>query len=451
MLFTREPLLCIICYLSVSVASCPKLNSAEPPDANATGAELQVKASAAKVGPAVVRIRYSEKQVGTGVIVTAEGHIATFNGDRKASAPNERITVELTDGRHATATRLGWSGEWRIAVLKIVGAEEEGWPHVDINPCLKVRAGQPCFLMGYSRDARDAIKKPIVRASSIEQSAFPHWCVTSEDKSATTGGLFDIEGNFLGITTRTRWPTHTCVNIFAEYWPNLVGGKNLDRLRLTAKRNTCMDNKSPERREKPDDNTSSIERAKSSTVRIEFAGKPAGSGVLIASEGYVVTHSHGRLKRPGDEVAVAFADGSRSQGRVVNTNPVTDIALIKLTGNGPWPYVTWGSSVRMQPGEKCILCGYPRSHSGKEPAVNEARVVEPNDLEWSHLLWTTDYGLQGGESGGGVFDEKGRLLGLITGYRIAPKPRAAFHVRVEVIRNQWSLLHDLPTARNRNP
>ena len=404
------------------------------------GADPLMQAVAAQVSPAVVRIAYSDSNQVSGVIVTAEGHIASFADDRKTSVANERITIHLADKRQAAATRLGWSSEWGIELLKMDG--QGPWPYVEIDRTVQAGIGQPCFLLGYLQSDADNEGPPMMQLGAIEQATVPYWYITSEESSGWTGGgLFDLEGHFLGLTTRAR--SHTCVSLFAEYWVDLVAGRNIDRVRLSIPEGHGTAGKSIDQKAiKHKRGSPEIDRARSATVRIALEGDKASSGVVVTSRGHVLTCAHGRMKKPGETVAVTFADGKAVQGRILNTNPISDIALIQLEGDGPWPHALWGRSVDLQAGDACIAIGYPHGHSKAGPVMRKTQVVEPEDIDWSYLLWTSDYALEGGESGGGLFDGAGRLVGMIQGYRVAPQPRAAFHARIEVFQSQWDLLRD---------
>lgn len=283
MQFIFRRLLCFICSLSLSVLFLLKPISAEPHSEIAPAFRSRLAETISKVSPAVVQISRSSRQVNTGVIVTAEGHIATSIDDRKVSDSDEQINIRLADGRHATAKHLGWSGVWRVELLKIEGESQRPWPHVDLNSSAEIQPGQPCLLIGYSAGNSDVREKPIAQLSSIEQSAFPYWYITSTVKQEVIGGFFDLQGNFLGTTTRIRPPSHTGAGVFSEHWSELVAGKNVDRLLMTTKDDKDPSESLTSRGEGGARLKSSIERATSATVRITSGGKPAGSGVIVTN------------------------------------------------------------------------------------------------------------------------------------------------------------------------
>jgi len=84
-----------------------------------------------------------------------------------------------------------------------------------------------------------------------------------------------------------------------------------------------------------------------------------GSGVIVSSDGYVVTNNHviGDNNR-SREVTVSLGDKREIRGRIIGTDPATDIALVKIEARG-LPFVTWGDSTKLQIGEWVLAIGSP--------------------------------------------------------------------------------------------
>ena len=82
-----------------------------------------------------------------------------------------------------------------------------------------------------------------------------------------------------------------------------------------------------------------------------------GSGVIISADGYVVTNNHvvGENMR---EITVALPDKREIKGKVIGTDPATDIALLKIDVSG-LPVVPWGDSSKLQVGEWVLAIGSP--------------------------------------------------------------------------------------------
>ena len=87
-----------------------------------------------------------------------------------------------------------------------------------------------------------------------------------------------------------------------------------------------------------------------------------GSGVIISPDGYVVTNNHvvgesnGRSVRT--EVTIALADKREIHGKIIGTDPTTDIALLKIDVAG-LPVVPWADSSQLKVGEWVLAIGSP--------------------------------------------------------------------------------------------
>jgi serine protease Do len=149
-------------------------------------------------------------------------------------------------------------------------------------------------------------------------------------------------------------------------------------------------------------------------MRREVAGK--GSGVIISSDGYVVTNNH--VVRIGREVAreitVTLADGRRFRASVLGTDSQNDIALLKINARN-LPAATLGDSDQLRVGDWVIAVGNPFGlgntvTAGIVSAIN--RQVE--DARLPSGLIQTDAAINQGNSGGALADSRGRLVGINT-------------------------------------
>jgi serine protease Do len=132
-----------------------------------------------------------------------------------------------------------------------------------------------------------------------------------------------------------------------------------------------------------------------------------GSGVVVQSDGLVLTHGH-HHQAPGAPVIVTFSDGRKSPGRYLGINEFFDQSLIRLDGDGPWPAARIGSPSALKPGEPCILLGYPRVYfrEGRPPLL---RIGKALGVSEQHVF--TSSRTLGGDSGGPLFNLAGELLG----------------------------------------
>jgi S1-C subfamily serine protease len=82
-----------------------------------------------------------------------------------------------------------------------------------------------------------------------------------------------------------------------------------------------------------------------------------GSGVMISRDGYVVTNNH-VVGENVSEITIALPDKREIRGKVIGTDPATDIALLKI-GVTAVPAVTWGDSSQLKVGEWVLAIGSP--------------------------------------------------------------------------------------------
>ena len=90
--------------------------------------------------------------------------------------------------------------------------------------------------------------------------------------------------------------------------------------------------------------------------RVEV-GQSVGSGVLFDKKGYIVTNNH--VVSGSKEVNVCLSNGKTVQGKVVGTDPSTDLAVVKIDGSDDLPVASFGDSDALQVGETAIAIGNP--------------------------------------------------------------------------------------------
>ena len=162
-------------------------------------------------------------------------------------------------------------------------------------------------------------------------------------------------------------------------------------------------------------------------------GSAFGSGVIVSKAGLVLTAGH-VSGEPGRAVAVTLADGRVVQGKTLGLDRGPDSGMVQITTPGEWPFVELGSSKDLAPGQWCVATGHPGGYrSGRPPVVRVGRIGSA-----AADLIQTDCTLVGGDSGGPLFDMKGRLVGIHSriGYSLATN----MHVPVDAFRDSWDLL-----------
>ena len=137
-----------------------------------------------------------------------------------------------------------------------------------------------------------------------------------------------------------------------------------------------------------------------------------GSGVIVSADGYIMTNNH--VIADAVDVEVILADRRQYKGRVVATDPKTDVALVKIQATN-LPTVTWGDSSTLAVGEFVLAIGNPLGLSrsvtfGIVSAVGRADVGVADFEDFIQ----TDAPINPGNSGGALVTLNGELIGINT-------------------------------------
>src|SRR5262245_31956927 len=161
---------------------------------------------------------------------------------------------------------------------------------------------------------------------------------------------------------------------------------------------------------------------------VEPKHEHAGSGVVIDAKGLVLTHAH-HGHAPDTPITAVFADGRKVRGKFRGVHEPFDLSLVQLDGAGPWPAVPLGEPTRLKPGDACVMLGYPKLHhqEGRPPLFRLGRFLGTRE----HYLLTSAH-LNGGDSGGPVFDLDGKLLG--NNNLVPTESRGTGHTSVDYFR-----------------
>ena len=139
-----------------------------------------------------------------------------------------------------------------------------------------------------------------------------------------------------------------------------------------------------------------------------------GSGVMISSDGYIVTNNHvvGENMR---EIRVTLPNKREVTGRLVGTDPATDIALLRLQVKD-LPAIPWGDSSKLQIGEWVLAIGSPFQLSATVTAgiVSATGRTNVGFADYEDFI-QTDAAINPGNSGGALINARGELVGINTG------------------------------------
>ena len=136
-----------------------------------------------------------------------------------------------------------------------------------------------------------------------------------------------------------------------------------------------------------------------------------GSGVIISEDGYIVTNNH--VIDGADEIDVKLNDNREFKGRLIGTDPNTDLALIKIEGNN-FPTLPIGNSDALKVGEWVLAVGNPFNltstvTAGIVSAKARSLGVYNGGIE---SFIQTDAAINQGNSGGALVNARGELVGI---------------------------------------
>ena len=148
-----------------------------------------------------------------------------------------------------------------------------------------------------------------------------------------------------------------------------------------------------------------------------------GSGVVISSDGYILTNFH---VVEGAEKVMVTVDGQEFEGTVAGTDAASDLAVIKVESETPLTAVEIGNSSELRPGQWVMTLGSPFGleqsvATGIVSAVSRTIVMGTSDYSYGGQseatsiyanMIQTDAAINPGNSGGALVDEHGKLIGI---------------------------------------
>lgn len=141
----------------------------------------------------------------------------------------------------------------------------------------------------------------------------------------------------------------------------------------------------------------------------------SGSGVIITSDGYIITNNH--VIEGADEIVVTLEDNKSYKSKLIGRDPVTDIALLKIDANN-LPYLTFGNSDSLRLGEWVIAIGNPYNlrstiTAGIVSAKGRSMPATGEEFKIESFI-QTDAAVNPGNSGGALVTTRGELVGINT-------------------------------------
>lgn len=172
-----------------------------------------------------------------------------------------------------------------------------------------------------------------------------------------------------------------------------------------------------------------LPRARAATVCIELK-EGSGSGVIISSDGLVLTAAHvatGVKKK----VTVVLEDGTKLQAETLGLVAAKDAALIKITEPGTYPFVEMDRSETTRLGDWVFALG----HSGGFDKERGSVVRLGRLVRVASSTFQSDCILIGGDSGGPLFDMAGKLIGIHS--RVGQQLQVNMHVPMSEFIANW--------------
>ena len=136
-----------------------------------------------------------------------------------------------------------------------------------------------------------------------------------------------------------------------------------------------------------------------------------GTGFFISKNGYLITNHH--VVKGASKISLVLHDGSIVDATLVNSDPINDIALLKV--NVKTPALELGGSATVNKGEQVLTLGYPLiGLQGQEQKATFGRVNSLSGVKGDIRFLQIDVPIQPGNSGGPLIDGNGKVIGIIT-------------------------------------
>jgi len=138
----------------------------------------------------------------------------------------------------------------------------------------------------------------------------------------------------------------------------------------------------------------------------------AGSGFIIDKAGYVVTNNH--VVDASKKITVKLPDGRSFTAKLVGTDPVTDVALLKIASDKALPMVEFGDDKKLRVGDWVVAVGNPFGLSNSVTAgivSSLGRNIDQGSQQYTSFI-QIDAPINRGNSGGPTFDLRGQVIGM---------------------------------------
>lgn len=154
------------------------------------------------------------------------------------------------------------------------------------------------------------------------------------------------------------------------------------------------------------------EKVSSDAWMQQYVTQGAGSGVIITDDGYIITNNH--VIDGASKITVTTSDEKEYEAKLVGTDNITDVAVLKINAKGLSP-ATYGNSDQLVVGDMAVAIGNPLGELG---GTVTAGIISALDRQLAidgktMTLLQTDSSINPGNSGGGLFNGDGQLIGIV--------------------------------------
>ncbi len=181
-----------------------------------------------------------------------------------------------------------------------------------------------------------------------------------------------------------------------------------------------------------------VEKASPAVVAV-LDRRSTFSAVVVSADGYVLTAGH--AVRPDQTYRVRFADGRQARARALGVNERFDCAMMKIEGNGTWPYAELGDSTRLLKYQPCLSISHPGRFDGNRGAVVRLGYIADPMNRRGFIQSTAK--MEPGDSGGPLLDLQGRVIGIHSNIRT--EVTRNYEVPVDIFKKYWDELKEAET------
>jgi len=162
---------------------------------------------------------------------------------------------------------------------------------------------------------------------------------------------------------------------------------------------------------------------------IVAVNRGAGGGVIVSPDGYVLTAAH--VSGYHRDVRIRLADGSNHRAKSLGAYRFADAAMVKIEGDGPFPYVSLADLDDTKVGDWCFAMGHPGGLDQSRGVVARLGRVITKKAN----LMRSDSRILGGDSGCALFNARGQLIGIHS--RIGMPLDQNYHAPIDAFIRNW--------------